>query len=99
MLDKIIRRGGTITNCYNIGSINCSYAYTSDGLYGAICTREYSNNMNVTNTYYLDTISNPSGIGTSKTSDELKSMATNLGTAFKEDTNNVNGGYPILSWE
>lgn len=30
---------------------------------------------------------------------ELKNAASLLGKAFKEDTENINNGYPILSWE
>ena len=31
--------------------------------------------------------------------EELKKLAPTLGSAFKEDTNNINNGYPILSWQ
>lgn len=34
-----------------------------------------------------------------KTSDELKKCYELLGSAFKEDTNNINNGYPILDWQ
>ena len=34
-----------------------------------------------------------------KTSSELKNLASTLGSAFKTDTNNINNGYPILSWQ
>ena len=34
-----------------------------------------------------------------KTSDELKQLAATLGSAFQEDTKNINDGYPILSWQ
>ena len=32
-------------------------------------------------------------------SEQLKNLATTLGTSFKEDTNNINNGYPILIWQ
>lgn len=35
----------------------------------------------------------------SKTSEELKNMVSLLGSAYKEDTNNINNGYPILNWQ
>ena len=31
--------------------------------------------------------------------EQLKNIYTVLGNAFKEDTNNINSGYPILSWQ
>ena len=34
-----------------------------------------------------------------KTSDELKKCYELLGNAFKEDVNNINNGYPLLSWQ
>ena len=34
-----------------------------------------------------------------KTSEELKQLANTLGEAFKEDTENINNGYPILQWQ
>ena len=34
-----------------------------------------------------------------KTSDELKELVSTLGEAFKEDTENINDGYPILQWQ
>ncbi len=34
-----------------------------------------------------------------KTEQEIKALASTLGTSFKEDTNNINNGYPIFSWQ
>lgn len=34
-----------------------------------------------------------------KSSDELKSLSTVLGSAYTEDTTGINDGYPILSWQ
>ena len=34
-----------------------------------------------------------------KTEAELKGLATTLGDKFVQDTNNKNGGYPILKWQ
>ena len=39
------------------------------------------------------------GLGTAKTSDELKALAATLGDSFAEDSENINGGYPILAWQ
>lgn len=34
-----------------------------------------------------------------KTREELKKCYELLGNAFKQDTNNINNGYPILLWQ
>ena len=34
-----------------------------------------------------------------KTDIELKKLYNVLGKSFKEDTNNINNGYPILQWQ
>lgn len=38
-------------------------------------------------------------VGNVKTSEELKQLYTTLGDAYKEDTQNINNGYPIFSWQ
>lgn len=83
----------TIENCYNIGDvINYPIYSTTDKLDG------------ITNCYYdadTNTASSQEKNGTGLTTVEMKSAAfvTMLGNAFKADTNNINDGYPILSWE
>ena len=94
--------GATLTNCYATGTVtgtkgNASYI-------GGISP---SNNAeNYVNCYYLaGTLSGESakygvtGLGTAKTADELKALAETLGEAFAADTENINGGYPVLSWQ
>ena len=34
-----------------------------------------------------------------KTPEELKLLASALGSAFEEDGNNINNGFPILKWQ
>ena len=34
-----------------------------------------------------------------KSEQEMKTLASTLGNAFKEDSNNINDGYPILTWQ
>ncbi len=34
-----------------------------------------------------------------QTETEMKILVPALGSAFKKDTNNINQGYPILSWQ
>ena len=65
-----------------------------------------SQNNTIENNYYLENIINGTsndriiidGIESIK-SEELKRLSPILGTAFKEDINNINNGYPILSWQ
>lgn len=65
-----------------------------------------SQNNTIENNYYLENIVN--GISNDKiiidgiavkTSEELKKIYSVLGSAFEEDTNNINNGYPILAWQ
>ena len=59
----------------------------------------------LSNVYYLEGTSEK-GVGrdgnaTVKTAEELKaaSMSAALGDGFKRDLGNINGGYPVLSWQ
>ena len=81
----------SLNNCYNIGTVyNTSKVYISAIVFLADGTGN--------NSYYLNTCG-AAGLGTSKTSAQLKGLAGTLGSAFKNDTDNINGGYPILSWQ
>ncbi|MDD6762975.1 MAG: GDSL-type esterase/lipase family protein [Clostridiales bacterium] len=85
-------RTSDIRNCY-------TDSYTSVGYIG--------DNVNVTNTYYGTEAPWPYAYGadgmkyygTQTTLDELKLKAEELGNAFEADSNAINDGYPILSWE
>ena len=33
------------------------------------------------------------------TAEEMKTLASTLGDAFEKDAENINQGYPILSWQ
>ena len=87
-----------VSNCYNIGSISCEVSY--GGIAGY-------NDAVIENTFYLDTTASvgcyydTSGncSAESKSSDELKALTSTLGSEFEEDSDNVNEGYPILSWQ
>ena len=106
------RTKSDITNCYNTGKISgvgTHYVYI-----GAITAACANNVPTITNCYYLDT-SHPNLYGTtkpvvvnstSKTMDLMKSTTAsdfldliNGNNSFKLDTNNINNGYPILSWQ
>ena len=95
----LLTDSSTLTNCYNIGNVigglNCINGVAGDVI----------NNSNISNSYFLENIVNDAN-GTSiiegvviKNSEELKNLAKNLGTAFKDDITNINNGYPILQWQ
>ncbi len=68
--------------------------------HGGIIALLYGNiSVNSKNNYYLQGQPNYTGIGTAKTENEIKELASTLGAAFIEDTNNINNGYPILAWQ
>ena len=87
-----------IFNSYNIGNIIAENT-SSGGIVGVYV------DGTVQNCYYLENIVNGGNENnkvdgvTSKTSEELKKLSTKLGEYFKEDTNNINNGYPILQWQ
>lgn len=95
-----------IFNCYNIGNIQGTNQigrivgrntiYEPNGV-EAIIKNSYSL-QSVCNSIYgynSGKVENSSLIGET----ELKNSYNILGSAFKEDTNNINNGYPILSWQ
>ena len=88
----------TIENCYNVGilkastlalSINCAHSLL------AIFKNNYylENTVNGSNDLYAYEECK------AMNSQELKGVYVTLGNAFKEDANNINNGYPILSWQ
>ncbi|MBE6038035.1 MAG: hypothetical protein E7218_02370 [Anaerofustis stercorihominis] len=80
----------TIKNCYNLGVV------TAPKNYGALT---YSTKAaNGVNSYYIGS-NGDSSIGTEVTVEQLKGMAGTLGKAYAADKNNINGGYPILTWQ
>ena len=93
-----VQNNSTVSNSYNIGNIN-GVRYIG-GIVGFL----RDTNGKIENCYYLEnTVNNTNGNilpGTTvKTNNEIKNIYTLLGNAFKQDTNNKNNGYPILSWE
>ena len=97
---------GEIYNCYNIGLIT-----GVDKVGGIVGSNNVYNltNIIIRNTYSLegvcDNIYGYNGNGSIieqssiKTSEELKLLASALGSAFEEDGNNINNGFPILKWQ
>lgn len=94
--------GATLTNCYSVGKVvgtggNASYV---GGLSPDKTAAHYVNSF-----YLTGTVSGESpkygvtGLGSAKTADELKALASELGSSFAADTKGLNGGYPILKWQ
>ena len=94
--------GATLTNCYSAGKVvgtggNASYV---GGLSPDKTAAHYVNSF-----YLTGTVSGESpkygvtGLGTAKTADELKALASELGSSFAADTKGLNDGYPILKWQ
>ena len=91
-----------MTNCYSTAKVTGSGGNAS--YIGALSAS--TDESNYVNCYYLaGTVSGESpkygitGKGTSKTADELKALASTLGESFAEDSQNLNGGYPVLAWQ
>ena len=88
-----------VSRCYNIGNIT-----SSDTSYvGGIAGRVLGNSLVQMN--YLEKGKVNSGDGyaidgiETLTSNEMKMLNNILGENWKEDTNNINNGYPILNWQ
>lgn len=100
------RNYGEFLNCYNIGIIS---GQVSTG--GIVGENTYWENLTgiIRNSYSLSGScqklvglqAQESVVENSmfKTENEMKSLVSTLGIAFKQDTNNINNGYPILTWQ
>lgn len=89
----------SITNGYSTGKVTVSES--GGNAVGAVVGTADT----LSNIYYLEGTSEK-GVGrdgnaTVKTAEELKaaSMSAALGNGFKRDLGNINGGYPVLSWQ
>ena len=78
-----------IYSCYNIGEIK------AENNPGGIVGGDFGT---ITNCYYLNSIIEGND-EQAKTEEELKLMSSELGDDFSEDTQNINNGYPVLSWQ
>ena len=99
-------QNGSITNCYNSGKITVEGTYN---VYGSLIGT--ANNSTISNSKWLLNTA-PSSVGSLQgtTTDNSECINTleempnvleiiNSDRAFKEDTNNINYGYPILNWQ
>ena len=92
----------TITNCYNIGTVSAKF---NRG--GIIGEENVKGTANLSNNYWLKGTasvgrgkkSNNNGASIVKKADDMKGLTGTLGSAYKADSSNKNGGYPILSWQ
>lgn len=92
-----------IRNSYNIGSIETKFEY-----YATLTAyTSKSHNSIFENNYYLENCINGNkndqiSLGDGNVvlkSEELINAFDKLGVAFKKDINNINDGYPILTWQ
>lgn len=92
----------TYKNCYAAGTVTASagngfgfaYSYASTGYSFTNC---YYNTANGAGCNKTDSAA---AAITGKSADELKKLADDLGEAYQGDaTPNINGGYPILTWQ
>ena len=84
-----------IENCYNIGQVTTGIQVSGYAAFG-------STNSIATNSYYNnETCSQSDSVATGLTSSEMKasSFVSQLGSSFAVDANNINNGYPVLSWQ
>lgn len=95
-------RNYVITNCYNIGEF---YNESTGTARGIVISYDADYKHDVINCYWLTPSmaaygnANTNDGATPKSAEEFKNLADSLGENYKNDTKNVNNGYPILSWE
>ena len=95
----------TIINCYNTGAIsNAKYIGTIAAYLYKPATAKVENCYSINST--ADIYAYPQDNGAKSTNcykdglkDGVKITAEDLGDAFVEDSDNINGGYPILAWQ
>lgn len=92
----------TFENCYNLGDVsakNSKYkggiAATANGTFKNC----YSLKTDTVNTSVYATSAGDLEGAVSKNEAEMKSIASDLGSGYLADTENINNGYPILKWQ
>ena len=92
---------GNIENCYNIANI--SGVGDVGGITGKLTgnIKNCYSIANITGNYSVGTFAGVTFTGTVENcySKDDEFNVSNLGSAFKEDTNDINDGYPILQWQ
>lgn len=100
-----VNKASSIQNCYSTGTVTAKSQAGSFA--GRLYAYDSDNNADITNCYTLNTpeygFQYDSGTTSEniklKNSDEIKGLASTLGSAFIADKDNINDGYPILSWQ
>ena len=98
-----------LKNCYNVGDFDITSNFSlaggiagSNGYYtqqpAGLITKSYCID-NTTYSYYYYSSEFKTSTAERRSAEELKTYASTLGSAFAEDTNNINNGYPILKWQ
>ncbi|MDR1589930.1 MAG: hypothetical protein LBS51_07035, partial [Oscillospiraceae bacterium] len=92
----------SIANCYNSGAVSSVNAARAGGILGSSidAINNAQGRVTITNSYFLDSSAavgaNPDEYDTESVTDEdLRSLASTLGTAFMD----TEDGYPILAWQ
>lgn len=88
-----------LSYCYNIANVTGTNIDHIGGITGNVY-----GTVTISNNYYKENIINgTNGVWINgievKTESEMKELHSLLGEAFKKDTNNINNGYPILTWQ
>jgi len=93
-------------DCYSSGNVTAANADYIGALIGRISSSATYANLYYNSNSTINAFGNVSDSeGMRKTDVEMKStvfinlLNTNTAGAFKQDTNNINNGYPILSWQ
>lgn len=90
----------TVSNCYNIGKITAASAKAKGGVVGA----GNADSNTIENSYCsassVAAVGGSAGIAGEVVADDmLKTYAATLGSAYLDDTDNANQGFPVLAWE
>ena len=84
----------TVSACYSTGKVTGTSS--SAAVVGSIYNTSYST---LDKLFFLEGESRTDNNATSKTSDELKALASTLGGAFITAPAGINDGYPIFRWQ
>ncbi|MDR2999736.1 MAG: hypothetical protein LBU89_00610, partial [Fibromonadaceae bacterium] len=96
------RIGGTISNSYSVSRVEASEGSTNvGGLAGSNGNSYYNTNGTISGYYNTDSTSYNNGLGTGKTTAEMRQRTTFPGWNFNAIwgiDSKVNNGYPYLRW-
>lgn len=101
-------RSGTVINAYAAGTVASAAAGNSCG--GVAGSLSFANGAKtLSNVSYAESMGDTTGDlkgctiqndeAEALSDNELKALADDLGSGFTDDSENINEGYPVLSWE